>query len=580
LFQSTWSIACDASAEAPRGLFGLELKGFAVKRLTVGGNLEVEKADAAKKSKVAGLGLSVGAVARVGRNDVQGDFVVEFAAGKLTELSLKLRALEGGGIPLDELGLAALPGAKDFSFFEFGVGVAPATREAFLFGDLKWTSKDLRAQAAVLLGGKKSSTVAVFFQAQGLSVRKLSPGVPANVDVVPLDNALVIVSSGKLQSQSKAMLPSPVRAMLDSVTGATDGKVQFTDGLTVLTQFSPGGDLKAAMQQLGLGEQPMVAAGAIGGVFKGDPSLSFYADLPNLPLPQDKRPGFLKFRSVSPQFFINARDLRSTPTLDVGLDLSSGVLLGPDELTFRLKTYTSLSALGAGLKVTGLMEGQWNNPLGLNRFSLADVTLGFGLNADSSVDLLMAGKLGFDGKVYQAALGLSILAAGGAPKRLALFFEAPELSVPEQLKMAEAFVLSAATGPLSGAITDAKVKRNLEQGNRPGSLFDRGNKELPLDLLRLKDVKLLFATPGASNPEVPELSGAGVGARATIILDGRNLGSGSSFVTDSEGLRVKANVNEFSFGEALSMRDVKLDVSVPMGGLTPPPSSSRARRRC
>lgn len=551
-----YSIACRGTIELADDLLGTRDAGFDLKRLILSGDL------AAQGSRLAGFGMAVGAEVNIkGTGRVQGDFAIAVADKKITELSLSLQTAPGSRIGLGGLpGAKLLPGADQFAFTQLGIGVSPANKEAFLTGTVEWPKQQITAQAALLLG---RGAVALFFAADGLTVRKLCPTLPAELDVVPLNRALVAISSAPIAGRSPAMLPSPVRAMLAAITGRTDGVISFSDGLTVVTSYAPGGPVGETMAVLGMGKDPMVLAGSIGGVFAGDPSFAFFADLGRLPIPQGGQPGCIAVKQVTPRFFLAARDLRSAPALDVGSEILAGVRLGDDDLTMGLKTYLTVGQAGGGVRITGTMAGMWTNMLGIQKMDMGDLVLSLGADADGSARVGMGGRLVFNGLTY-AGQGLLAVTPTGAPKQFGLALRGDKLSPDTLLRMMEAFVRSAATGPLANAIADAKMRKNLATLASGPSLTDALGKVVPLDLLELHKTKLFFATPGASDPDLPALNGMGIGVAGTLIVDGRiQAAKADVFITEAMGLRIAGQLHDVDLG-MVALKNTNLDVRLPM----------------
>lgn len=551
---NSYAIACDGSADADANLFGTAAFGFSVRKLTLGGDLSSSQAPGEREMK--GFGASVGALVDVsGVGPLGGAFEVELINNQLTELALALSG--GSGVSLGNLpGIKEIPGANEFSFSDLALGVRPKDKQAFVYGGLDWTTKGIHAASAVLLGKKDC---ALFFKAQGLTLRKLSSGIPASVDVIPLDNALVAISSGTLADQSPAMLPSPVRKMMAEIGASTEGKVTFGNGLTILTAFTPGDDAKL----LGIGTSPMVLAGSVGGVFNGDPSFALYADMGGFSLPPSAQPGFIKAKNVTPKFFIMARDIKSAPTVDLGVFLDTIVTIGRDQLDLGLSTYVSMGASGAGVRATGTMMGDWRNPLGLQTMTFSNAVFGFGFRADGTTTLALGGKLNIDGDIFdsQNVIGLTPV---GAPLYVGIAFKANRLAAETQLKLMDIFIRSIATGPLADAFND-EDKRNLQALANGPTLVETAKKSIPIDLVMVKGAQVYLATPGTpSDPALPAIQGMGVGVVGRLIFNGKEAGSVNSYVMQSKGLRLAGDIADFSFGELLSVKGAKLDVSVPM----------------
>ncbi len=548
------AIACQGAASVEADLLGTAAYGFTLQKVTLGGELSSDVAPGGRK--IQGFGLSVGAQVKLGNGPaLQGDFAVALADGKVTELSLILQGLGPHGLSLKQLpGFKSVPGADSFAFRELGIGVSPANRQAFLLGSVLWPKQNLQAEAVVLLSGTGQ---ALFLKAQGLTLRKLVPTVPAEADALSLDRAVLVLSSGTV---APGAFPGPVRAMIESVTGRPGGAA-IANGLTVLTAFTPTGGLKDTMGLVGMGADPIVLTGSLGGVFQGDPSFSFSADLGRIPLPPSAQPGFIRPRSLAPKFFIEGQDLKSAPTLAVGVDLAVGMQLGQDQLELGLKTFATLGQAGPGLRATGTMAGVWHNPLGLQGLDLSDVKLGLGFDASSTVSIALGGSLRIDGLPYTLNGVLGVMATTGAPTRLGLAFTGKELSVMTQLKLMDSFVGAAANGPLASAIRDANGQPRTV---KVPSLAALAKEAIPVNLVKVRDVKLFLATPGVHEPDMPGLNGMGIGVKGTLILDGKVMGSIDSAVSEVEGLRLAGNISDLDFSGLVALKGARIDLRVPV----------------
>jgi hypothetical protein len=96
------------------------------------------------------------------------------------------------------------------------------------------------------------------------------------------------------------------------------------------------------------------------------------------------------------------------------------------------------------------------------------------------------------------------------------------------------------------------------------SLTEHASKNIPIDLVRVKDFRAFMATPGASDPDLPGLQGMGVGLKGTLLLDNKLAGKVDSYVTDLDGMKLAGSIGDFSIPGFLSLKDASLDIKVPM----------------
>lgn len=555
---TSYAIACSGTIDLTEDLLGTRSVGFDLRQLVLSGDL------AAQGSRIAGFGMGLGAVVDVaGAGRLQGDFALAIAGKAVQEISLVLRTERGvglGGLP----GIKALPGADQFAFTELGLGVSPAGREAFLFGTVAWPKQEITAQAALLLAnGQRGPAMALFLKSDGLTLRKLCPAIPAQLDVLPLQRALVAISTAPIAERTPAMLPSPVRGMLAAIGARTDGRFAFSDGVTIVASYTPGPPLAEGMQALGLGQEPMLLAGSIGGVFAGDPSFAVFADLGRLPMPKGARAGCLAVKQVTPRFFLAARDLATAPALDLGLQTTADLRIGGDALALGLKTYVTLGQAGAGVRVTGTMAGMWKDMLGIRGFDLGNLVVQVGADADASARLGMGGQVAFDNLTY-AGQGLLAVTPVGAPKQFGMALRGDRFGPGILLRLMEGFVRSTAAGPLASTITDERMRRNLAGLASGPSLTEAMGKALPLDLLELRGVKVFLATPGATDPDLPALSGMGIGVAGTLLVDGRIKAARTDcFITEAQGLRISGGLADVDLGP-VALQNTNLDLRLPM----------------
>jgi hypothetical protein len=122
---------------------------------------------------------------------------------------------------------------------------------------------------------------------------------------------------------------------------------------------------------------------------------------------------------------------------------------------------------------------------------------------------------------------------------------------------------SAASGPLASALAPADQQRLAKLMAGP-SLTEHASKHIPIDLVRVKDVRVFMATPGASDPDLPGLKGMGIGLKGTLLLDNKLAGKTDSYLTDIDGMKLAGSIADFSIPGFLSLKDASLDVKVPM----------------
>ena len=262
------------------------------------------------------------------------------------------------------------------------------------------------------------------------------------------------------------------------------------------------GEVHDALTRLGITE-PLILSGAIGGVFEGEPSLSLFAKLPTLPVPHigEQRLNVRATDVGGSLFLVVGRD-GTTTELQLGIDGTLGMLVGDDELDFGGRVFLAISSIAQGVQMAGRMEGEWDDPFGMAGIAFSDVQLGGGVNADTSIELNMAGTADFGENLdFIMAADISAIVGSGIPipKKVGLMFQGSELSMLTQVKVHNALLKAAVAGPLASAIPDGSTQDLLQKFGEV-DLISVVENTVPLPYVIFKDLAIYLATPGASRP--------------------------------------------------------------------------------
>jgi hypothetical protein len=263
--------------------------------------------------------------------------------------------------------------------------------------------------------------------------------------------------------------------------------------------------------------------------------------------------------------------------LQLGLDGTVGVRVGNDELKVGGQVFVLVSAISQGVRFSGKVLGQWNEPFGLAGLQLRDLVVGGGVDVDTSIEVALAGGATIGKYNYDLAGLVSVIGATGGlvPKKLAFKFEGSELSQITQLQLMSALIKSAVSGPLANAIPAGDTQallRKVENVDLIGSV----EKLIPLPLLKYQDVAIFLATPGASFPDI-DFGGLGVGVRGSLSFMNRRLSTVDNFLTLRDGLKVYGKPGSVDIG-LVKLTGAELEIRVPMPGL-PLQQGDKARLR-
>ncbi|MCK4587719.1 MAG: hypothetical protein KAU29_10265 [Gammaproteobacteria bacterium] len=549
-----------------KNLFGLE--GFNFETISLSGTVSQN----ASKNSTKGLDISVD-VTLPNKIMLVGSFDLKAKGKKVSELLLSLKARNAGkGLTLASLPvLNQFPKAKNVSLDNFAVGINPQNKDVYIQAVTNFTEKGIIADATILHKSAKGNKGAVimFLKTDGLNLRKLVPSLPAVAEQLTLDGGVMSMSVGKFTTTGKESYPESINHLFANMGGIPE--MSFPPGVTINVPMDPSRlpkNLKKALTSLGI-KEPAILSGTIGGIFDGEVSLSLYGKLPKLPIPSIGGKAMkVKPTDISGSLFLDLEAKKANSEMQLGIDGDLGIKIGKDKLKFGGKVYVSVSSLAQGVKVSGRIDGKWNEPLGLVDISFKDVELTGGVNADTSLDLAMKGTADFGEKLkYSMAGDISAIVGSGVPvpKKVGIMFQGSELSILTYLKIYSKLFKSALTGPLAFAIPAGETKNNLKKLAKV-DLISTVESVVPLPYMIYKDPAFYLSTPGASVPGFDDLGGLGGGLRGSLLFFGHDFGSVNTYLTLKNGLRLNTIPGDLNLG-FIALKNAELDIKVPMPGI-------------
>jgi hypothetical protein len=378
----------------------------------------------------------------------------------------------------------------------------------------------------------------------------------------------VVASSLEMAAIPLDKLPTSAGAMLTSIGVQSGGRVALTAGLNLLTSVDPA---SPAAQLLGL-SGGMVLAGSVG-VTDGKPTMSLYADLPTLPMPDVLRKNpIVALDGVKPKLFMS---LGADRHLALGIETAMTLRLDAKPLILDGKLYADLGAGAPGLQVSAVLRDVWADPIGLAGVTvLGNTGFSFGVSADGAAKVMFNGGASFDGRSFELGGGLSVLFSTGIPvvKGLALRFAASELGPLTPARVAQTVMRAMANAMPAGKVKDDLVKASrvdlvaLTTQAIPDTQLGRYAARLAF-----KDVVLFLATPGMESAEFPQFNDAGIAAKGTLVLGAKTLGAFDGYLTTNKGFGIATSAADFAIGP-LTMKHALLDIGFGIPGLqsTPP----------
>tara|TARA_R110001592_G_scaffold29350_6_gene106549 strand:+ start:7198 stop:15990 length:8793 start_codon:yes stop_codon:yes gene_type:complete len=430
-------------------------------------------------------------------------------------------------------------------------------------------------------------------QDKALNIADLVENIPAPLDALTIPEGVLIISSKAVPSFDAGRIPD---AIYDDVLGdMVDDDLAYSllveDGLTFLTKMnvsqipSPASDLMKT--PFGIKDEVFLA-GSVGGLFGGAPSLGFYTILKNVtPTLPDFVKEFVEFKDANIKLFVRHKK-GDNNTLEVGLGSDAKIkarrlddpsVVQPLDGTFEVK----YSAGGSGIEVGGSasINGVWNDPLGLEGYSLKDTTISFGQEEKGTTLGIHTDRAEFqDGGQKKAfILDLDTTWAGAVPTDLAVQFSktkdtAELILTPVTMarlqksifdlvfrsgsKIKDALLKGLEKAPTANDPILVEIKKNAPTViNSFTNLVEKSSdgafslvEKSPLSMIGVKNPYIYFGTPGSTPPSNPEVErpplGFGLAAKGDFMIDigalKANLASGEYKVNLKDGYAVHGSV--------------------------------------
>lgn len=437
-------------------------------------------------------------------------------------------------------GLGDLPGGK---------GIPNA--EKFALDTLKLSPQGLEAKTT--LAGKKVDAFLFNAAAAGATPSwtfaldqkdfKITELIPAAKSVKPLagmtlkDAALVITENGLTLSKASSGIAAD---LFDDIFGKSAASLKLPGGVALVAAFDPAGmgDIGKGLGKIGVHDDAIVV-GEVTGVFGGTPGLRLSFEMEQSGAATGLPKKAMNYKDgVEPSFFL----LWGGEDLEAGLKIPMMVKAGKDLLELSSSLELEFSPEGVGIKVVGAMDGTWHKPFGINGISLANLKLDAAINDVGEVQIGFAGdeqfgkcdpsgKGGKDCLDINLAFSTKILLEDALPDGVAFAGTVNELGIPAVLDIAETLL---------------KV---------PGQL-----SKLPIPFFTVKNAKLAFATPGATDPDLGLVS-EGFAFAGTFNFMGKDLGKISGSGGPTSGVTFKGKISDIDL-EVMKFANNDVDIAV------------------
>ncbi|MFA6317081.1 MAG: ricin-type beta-trefoil lectin domain protein, partial [Elusimicrobiota bacterium] len=371
---------------------------------------------------------------------------------------------------------------------------------------------------------------------------KITELLPAAAAVKPLD-ALTIPSAALIITQNglrgtRASFGVIARDMFDDIFGKSDVSVNIPGGIGIVADFDPAsmGIIGQGLSKIGVHEDAIIM-GEVTGVFQGAPGLRLSFAMAQAATPSGLPPKAMSYKpGVMPSFFL----LWGGEDVEAGLKIPLMVKAGKDLLELSSSLELEFSPEGVGIKIVGAMDGTWRQPFGIAGISLSNLKMDAAINDVGDVQLGFAGEEQFghcanpkssDCLDLDLAVSVKFLAEAAMPDGVAFSGKANQIGIPALLDVAESLM---------------KV---------PGQL-----SKIPVPYFNIKNAKLAFATPGATDPDLGLVS-EGFAFAGTFNFMGQDLGAISGAGGPATGIAFKGRIADIDL-EVLKFKNNDVDIAV------------------
>lgn len=447
--------------------------------------------------------------------------------GKLKDVVFALT----GHLPMSVVpGLGGLPGMSGITV------VDPEVSRTHVSGEIDF--RKAKIKAAVFKDGTDWN---LLFESSSFRLDQLLPGLAAeHLKALTFPKLALLVShTGFTRKASE--LPPAITAIMTDLGLRKDDTVAAMAGVNLVTTLDPHtltGPLRKATDQLGV-QQPVVLAGAIGGLFGGSPSLTLEAYLPHLPVPKTK---FLKMDGSADLKL----KLALTPTqLSIGIGTDAHLTIGKDHLVFDASFNLIIQPPDVIVDIAGTLKGDWHNPMGIHGLVLEGVFLAVGIDVTGAVKLSLGGKaqIGNNEALVEAGTSLQPEALG-LPSGLGLIGQMAHLGLGDLIAAGDAIAHAA-----SGA--------------------HRSSAGAPKEMAGFKDLTVAFVTPGivldksllrGADVTIPD---EGIALGGTLIVNAKDIATVGGYVAPN-GIKIGGEVKPFDLGPLYLYR-AKVDFQTSVG---------------
>ena len=523
----------------------------------------------------------------------QAIFGLHLSEGEIDEISMTFQSADedSAGLDLKQVpGIKEVPIISELTLGPLTLGYNPQSMDYYFTSQATWTTKGITGQFGIMTSDNEPT---VLLRVDDFYLKDIASDLPPAFENLGFATAAIAVSKVDQSDVEVEDLPSGIGELLGGIVDEGGGEVPVTDGVTVMTAlhlenlpvpiqdaFSIFGFNKENLAEMGVENDKLVIAGSVGGIFGGPPSTALSVILPKIKLP----PAFgenspigrvVQFNDVQGSFFI--RSFSANQSLEIGLsgDMNMDVprvddASKVDNIDFEGSVFFQSSpSSGAGIAVRGKVGGTWNEPFGLQDISFKDTVLQIGADATGAVKFGLAGDFTFQTRsgqtrTYVFGNGTDVLVSTGVPvvKTFAIDLQGPQLTLTTQFEIQDALLRAFATSPvmksaIESALSVGKsrdafnyLSKNLKNKTLE-SLMSAG--DLALNVIRLKDFHMYFATPGGEIPGRSDLN-LGMG----FVFDGDlelvtpsrtyTLASSKSRLTMGDGLNISGKLTSLTMG--------------------------------
>ncbi len=380
-----------------------------------------------------------------------------------------------------------------------------------------------------------------------LAFNEIVSEIPKPLDALAIPKGLLIMGNQSVSDFDISGIPAQIHTLVfDGLwKEPISNTLEVDDGLTFLTRMNVDelpGTLKEIITSDPFNvEGDYTVGGSLGGIYGGDPSMGFYLQLdktrPKVPFAVKQ---LIEPAHAAAKLFVKSEG--ADHSFSVGM-ASKAVIrsrrLDDPSVEVRLPTEFSIQYAQEAnnprptVSLTAAVEGNWQDPFGLEGYALKDPSLTFGVTGEGVLVEVHTEEADFDGKKF--VFDLATTWAGNVPTDLSLqFAKSPAmkelvLTPIDMLKLQKSiFDLAFKSGSaLMASIKERSYLSLLGQLEKLGVLASDGTFKMleksPLSMVGVRDPFVYFGTPGSTPParkgvERPPF-GLGLIAQGELFID-------------------------------------------------------------